>query len=377
MDLGLAAELGLHRQHGQALGLLTAVAAALADPLVDRHPPGGVGQVALLAQPPLLGRALLVVDEHRHAGDRGQLALGVLQRRPVAHLGDARQPDTPVAPGLVGGDDDPAHPLGLQPAGQVGHRQGRGDRLPARHRDRAVVEQLVGDVDARADRGPDRERAAVVEGAVAQVLEDVRGVGERRLADPLRALAAHLGQAGERALALAVEHHHGVAADPGADGCAVGDGGGTVVRAARAEEGGAPGGEQRQRRRARDDGEPLRHLLAEVGQAPAAQPEGDGLGGQVGVDGAVPGDEPRAVLVELAQHAGGVGGPVQDVLDRGLQQRGLLLHDEDLRQPPGEGPDDLRVQRPEHADLQEADAGLLRRDAELAEALADVVVGGS
>lgn len=93
MDLGLAAELGLHRQHRQALGLLPAVAAALAHPLVDRHPPDRVGQVASLAQPPLLGRALLVVDQHGHPGHRGQFALCVLQRGTVADLGDPRQSD--------------------------------------------------------------------------------------------------------------------------------------------------------------------------------------------------------------------------------------------------------------------------------------------
>ncbi|MFC7639960.1 hypothetical protein ACFQX6_02070 [Streptosporangium lutulentum] len=88
-------------------------------------------------------------------------------------------------------------------------------------------------------------------------------------------------------------------------------------------------------------------------------------------------DQLGAVLVELAQDARGVGGAVQDLLDLGLQQRRLLLHDEDLRQPPGERPDDLRLQRPEHADLEEADAQLLGRDPELAESFAHVVVGGA
>ena len=37
-----------------------------------------------------------------------------------------------------------------------------------------------------------RQRAGMVVGAVAEILEDVLALGERRLADPLRALAAHL-----------------------------------------------------------------------------------------------------------------------------------------------------------------------------------------
>ena len=46
--------------------------------------------------------------------------------------------------------------------------------LAAGHRDGRVVEQLVGDVDAGGDRGPDREAAGVGERAVAEVLDEVR-----------------------------------------------------------------------------------------------------------------------------------------------------------------------------------------------------------
>ena len=47
-------------------------------------------------------------------------------------------------------------------------------RLAAGHRDRVVVEDLVGDVDAGRDRGADRQIAGVVVGAVAEILEHVR-----------------------------------------------------------------------------------------------------------------------------------------------------------------------------------------------------------
>ncbi len=46
-----------------------------------------------------------------------------------------------------------------------------------------------------ATREAQRQDARVVVGAVAEILEDVLAFGERRLADPLRALAAHLGEA--------------------------------------------------------------------------------------------------------------------------------------------------------------------------------------
>jgi hypothetical protein len=56
--------------------LCTAVAAALADLLVDEHALRRVGELSsLLAAAALLGGAGLVVDQHRHARHRAQLAL--------------------------------------------------------------------------------------------------------------------------------------------------------------------------------------------------------------------------------------------------------------------------------------------------------------
>src|SRR5690349_23701128 len=60
--------------------------------------------------------------------------------------------------------------------------------LAAGHRHRVVEENLVGHVDLGGGRGADGEQARVVVGAVAEVREDVLLAGERRLADPGRAL---------------------------------------------------------------------------------------------------------------------------------------------------------------------------------------------
>src|ERR1700693_4182374 len=49
-------------------------------------------------------------------------------------------------------------------------------------------------------RPADRHVAGVVIGAVADVLEDMRAGRERCLADPVRALASHLGEAEGRAV---------------------------------------------------------------------------------------------------------------------------------------------------------------------------------
>ena len=136
---------------------------------------------------------------------------------------------------LVGDDDDAAwRPRPPPGAAICGDRQAAVERLAAGHRDRVVVEDLVGDVDAGRDRGADGEAAGVVVGAVAEVLEDVAAGRERRLADPVGALAAHLGVALGRAVH---ELRHVVAADAGIGARAFGHDGRGVVRAAGAEVG--------------------------------------------------------------------------------------------------------------------------------------------
>ena len=109
VDLGLAAELGLDRQHAQAGALLAAVAAALADALVDVDALRRVGALAALAQPAALGGARLVVDQHRDAlrPSRARPAPRRARSR-CAHRGDRVQLDAAVARRVLGGDDDAA-----------------------------------------------------------------------------------------------------------------------------------------------------------------------------------------------------------------------------------------------------------------------------
>src|SRR6185436_16238758 len=112
------------------------------------------------------------------------------------------------------------------------------ERLSAGHGDGVVVEDLVGHADASGPRGADGEAAGVDVGAVAQVLEDVPGIGEGRLADPVAALPAHLGEPFSGAVHPV---RHVVAADAGIGARALRHHGGGVVRAARAEIGNAGG----------------------------------------------------------------------------------------------------------------------------------------
>src|SRR5690606_20539821 len=68
------------RQHRDAVALHRAVAAALADVLVDEDAARRIRELALLAPPPLLGRAGLLVDQHGDAFDLAQPALHGVER---------------------------------------------------------------------------------------------------------------------------------------------------------------------------------------------------------------------------------------------------------------------------------------------------------
>ena len=175
VDGALAAQLGLQRLHRHAVRLHAAVAAALADQLVDDDALVGIGERAALAAAALLGGAGLVVDQHGAAGDFAKLLLHRLQVVAVMD-GDALRPFGAgrIFLRLVGDDDDALGAFGRDLRGDLRHREIAVVHLAAGHGDRVVVQDLVGDVDAGGDRGADRHVAGVVVGAVADVLEHVR-----------------------------------------------------------------------------------------------------------------------------------------------------------------------------------------------------------
>ena len=139
---------------------------------------------------------------------------------------------------LVGDDDDALGAFGGDLAGDLRHGEAAVIGLPAGHRDRVVEQNLVGDVGVRRDRGADRHVAGMIVGAVAEILEHVIARGERRLADPVGALAAHLRVAERRAVHPL---RHEMAADAGIGAHAFRHDGRCIVRAARAEIGNALG----------------------------------------------------------------------------------------------------------------------------------------
>ena len=233
VDLALAAELGLDRRDRHAVRLDRAVAAAFAHPLVDEDALRRIVEFATLAAAAFLGGAGLVVDQHRHALPLAQVALDPVEIVAVVE-GDARREmhRGRILVRLVGDDNDLLRALGIDLERDVGHRRLAFHGLSAGHRHGVVVENLVGDVDAGRDAGPDRQQAAVIVGAVAQVGEDVLRIRERRLADPWRAFAAHLGE-GRRVAVHPLRHE--MAADAGYRAAALRHPGRAVVRAAGAE----------------------------------------------------------------------------------------------------------------------------------------------
>ena len=205
-----AAQLGLVRDHGHAVRLHTAIAAAFANVLVDEDTLVGVREQPALAAAALLGGAGLDIDD---GADALVLAVGLLH---IRHLGALVDFDTLEAAEvhvflLVIDHGEVLHAHRLQLFDDAVGVKVAFVVLTAGHRNRIVIEDLVGDVCPSRYGGPNGQHTGMVIGAVAKVLEHMLCIGERRLADPVRTLAAHMGEA--RGLTVHPLHHI-VTADP-------------------------------------------------------------------------------------------------------------------------------------------------------------------
>ena len=158
-------------------------------------PLGGRRRLAALALAPLLGRALLVVDQHGDAVDRGQLPLHVEQVVAVPDLGPvptgSRAPREPRR--VVGGDDDLRDALGLRAARE---QPASGSSPTACWPPVIATAALYSSLKVMfAPAATAARMARLPEWANVpspRFWTRCRCVDERRHADPLRALAAHL-----------------------------------------------------------------------------------------------------------------------------------------------------------------------------------------
>ena len=406
VDVALAAEVGLQRLHAHAIALHAAVAAALADQRVDHHPRGRVDHGAALAAAALFGGTGLVINDDGGAFDLAQRALHRVEHVAVLHryaVGQALH--ALVFFGFVGDHHDALRALSPHALRDLHHAVSfcaLTNRLPARHGHRVVVQNFVGDVHASRDRLAHRQDAAVEIGAVAQIGKDMAVVGKRLLPDPGRALAAHLREARGRAVH---PQGHEMAADAGHRARSLGHAGRGVVRAARTKPGLALGQRRAQSQRLHGPlfGVQNRQLRVHAGLHIGVHAQrcealrnraGNhgrrqiGIGAQQAVGGGV-GRRPFTANAigagrvvghrELAHHTRAhIGAPVvQLFFELVFNDLALFFHHQNLLQAGGKFACELRLQRPDHRHLVQADAhaaagGIVQ--AQIEQGLARVVV---
>ena len=387
IDRPLAAKLRLDRRDRYAIRLDAAIAAALAHEVIDDDALCRIGKLAALATTPFFSRARLIVEKNRAAGRFAQLALYRVERVAMMDFDVAVEVSRWIFVGLVRYDDDLRNAFGAALARDIARRKGPVDGLPARHRDRVVVENLVGDVDLRGDRRADREDAAVVVRPIAQIREDVRLFGERRLADPRHAFAAHVRE--RRRLAIHPDCHD-MAADSRGRATAFRHIRRRVVRTAGAEIGQPSQGDAGLRECGFfliDEFNAAANLFGRTRvQIESLDPLGDDAGDHRGRQLRVRRQQPIAVrahpfalLVELADdtrtHV--VAPVVELLLQLVFDDLALFLDDQNFGQAFGEMTHAFRLERPGHRDFEHANAdlrGVGFGDAEIIERLPDIEV---
>ena len=364
VDGALAPQRRFHRHDGHAVALHAAIAAAFADVGVNHRPLRQRRHQPLFATAPFFRRTRLHIDDD---GDALQLAHPALQcvHRVAVQDFDTRWHARCAVIGLriVTHQKELGDALGGELLQQL-HRGGRAfDRLAARHGDRVVHQQFVGDIDPRRPRRTDRQRTRVHVSAVTQVDEAVLLRGEGRMADPAHALAAHLGEGGG---APVHPLHHVMATDAGTGLRAFGHFRAGVVRATGAKVGhalrqrrGAVGGCARllARRQPRTHRLGQRCFAQHLGQA-RSDDAGDHRRRQLAIgreqDAIVRHLHPFTGFVVLADdtRAGAGRLVVEMFLDLVFEHLAFFFHHQDFIQPLRELDHTLRLQRPHDADLQ-------------------------
>ena len=248
--------------------------------------------------------------------------------------------------------------------------------MPAGHGDRVVVENLVGDIDPGRDRRAYRQQARVEVGTVAQVLKYVLVIGERRLAEPGRTFATHLGKGDGAPIHPG---RHVVATDAAVGTAALGQHRRGVVRASRAKPGFALGAVTRFGERGFLGFEKFQSLLNRFAIEKSRNARRDNASDHAWGQFAEVGHQQVAILVVFTDHAGSaIDRPVVELSGQlVLDDATFFLDHQDFLEPLGKLVRHDRLQRPAHADLVQADADLRRQplvDAEIAKRLQGVEI---
>ena len=294
------------------------------------------------------------MDEDGDAAHRSEHCERLVEPAAIPDLDARGERASRMSIGVVAGDDHPGDAFEQQHRGEVGHRHLAFGVLTAGHRDGAVVEKFVGDVDAGCDRRSHGERTRMEERAVAEVLHQMVACDEGGHADPLSALGAHAGQSDDVADTIRIHHrHHRMAPDPAADEGARRRPCAAVVRTSRTVE------------RCPVDGEcdPWSLRLDDVDDR--ADPGGqarreasvDRADQRVDIEGAVARHEEVSRLVATAYDQRMMGAVVERRLEELLECRILLLDDQHLVESFGEFAGLSWVERHRHQQLEEPDPG--------------------
>src|SRR5215469_3520063 len=194
----------------------------------------------------------------------------------------------------------------------------------------------------------------MVVGAVAEILEDMGTLGERRLADPVRTLTAHLRVAQRRAVHPL---RHVVAADAATGAHTLRHDSRRVVRTAGAEIRNAHRDILRLSQnslRLLERGNPRGDLL--VATDPLQDALADADRDLVGIERTLHREQPIAPLVLLADADRLVRGAIELFAHLHLDQRSLLLDHDDELEPVGELLEVSLADRPRASDLVEPNA---------------------
>ena len=338
----------------------------------------GIRPFAALAQAPALGRAGLVVEDDRDALEFAKLALRLVHLVAMAKAHAGGHGHARVALGLVDHERHFLDALGGELGQDLDRRHAALDRLSAGHRDEAVVEDLVGDRHVGGDRLADRQHAGMGVGAVADIGEHMLLAGEGLLAEPHRALPAHVRDGG------GLQRVH--VASPWC---------GSRCRRARGSlpargSNDCAGSRRRSRGCARAPGGCRAFSPATSARASAqsgscslsalnstsATSSGD-VSPKLGMAGAPCAGSNVAPSKYLPTMRGAFGRAIEDRADLILEQRALLLDHHDEVEPAGEVAHDDRIERPNHADFEQAQAegGAVVGEAESAERLQQILPG--